>query len=54
MDFTFELKVRISGEATEDEMIEFIKYSLGIGSTSMDNPFISEEDAAAIEDVEIL
>jgi hypothetical protein len=54
MEFTFELTVKISGEATEDETIEFIKYSLGIGSTTMDNPFISEEDAAKIEDVEIL
>lgn len=53
-NYSFRLDVSTTGEHTEEELIEFIKYSVGCGgSLSMDSPFIDEDGSADVVDVSI-
>jgi hypothetical protein len=51
--FEFNVKVEISGEATEQEVRDFIQFELGTGSISNDNPLIDEDSDAEITFVEV-
>ena len=47
-----QLKVIGNGNHTEEELKEFIMFSLGIGNCSQKNPFVDESGEAEIIDVE--
>ena len=48
-NLTLKIDVSFSGEATEKDVIEYIKYEIGYGSSiSIDNPFINEDYDAEI------
>ena len=46
---SFKIDVSFNGEASEQDVIEYIKYQIGYsGSISMNNPFINEDYKAEI------
>ena len=46
---SFKIDVSFSGEASEQDVIEYIKYQIGYsGSCSMNNPFLNEDYKAEI------
>lgn len=54
MTYEFKIKVTVSGNATEQEVKDFIAFEVGAhGSISQQNPFIDEDGTAEIEDVDI-
>lgn len=57
MNYTLRIEVEVIGEATEQDVLDFIKYELGYGAgMKLDNPFIDEDDDASLEitDVDII
>ena len=48
-NMSFKIDVSFSGEASEQDVIEYIKYQIGYsGGCSMNNPFLNEDDKAEI------
>jgi len=45
MDYEFIMTVRVSGDATEQEVIDFMRYECGdSGQIDISNPFTNEDD----------
>lgn len=53
MENTFQLTIRTSGNFSESDLIDYIKFQLGGGGLSQDNAFVSEDSDAEINDVEV-
>lgn len=50
---TVEVSLRIKGEATEDQVAEWLEYEIGGGTISMANPLVRGEVDASFRDVEV-
>lgn len=50
-----EIRIKVSafGSYTEDELKDYIIFSLGFGSIDPENPFIDEDSDAVISDIDI-
>ncbi|WP_157499532.1 hypothetical protein [Flavobacterium commune] len=52
--FTFEITVNTTGtNFTEEQLKDFIRFQIGFGGLSQNNPFVDEESTSEIIDVEI-
>ncbi len=52
METTFTVTILATGEHSKAELQDFIRFSLGFGGCSQENPFIRELDGAEIINVE--
>lgn len=52
MEFT--INVQVSGDYTEEDVMEYLLFCMGFGSCSQNNPFIDEDCDAEISDVEFI
>jgi hypothetical protein len=54
MEYTFTVTIKVEGEATYQEVKDFIEFELGACcSISQDNPFLDEEKGAELSDVDV-
>jgi hypothetical protein len=54
MEYTFTVTVKVEGEATYQEVKDFIEFEIGACySISHDNPFIDEDKGAELADVDV-
>jgi hypothetical protein len=52
MEFT--INVQVSGDYTEEDLKQYLLFSMGFGSCPQDNPFIDEDSDAEVSDVEFV
>jgi len=53
MHTEFKIIIDASGDYTESELSEYVIFSLGFGSCSQDNPFISEDSNVEIKSIDL-
>jgi len=54
MSYEFTINVHVSGDYTEEELKEYLLFSMGFGSCPQDNPFIDEDSDADLYGVDFL
>lgn len=52
MEFT--INVQASGDHTEEELKQYLLFSMGFGCCPQDNPFIDEDSDSEVSDVEFV
>lgn len=52
MEFT--INIEVSGDYTEQDLKDYLRFCLGFGSISQDNPFINEGSDVEITDIELI
>jgi len=51
MEFT--INIQATGDYTEEDLKQYLLFTIGFGSCPQDNPFINEDCDADITDVEL-
>jgi len=54
MSHEFTINVQVSGDYTEEDLKQYLLFSMGFGSCPQDNPFIDEDSDAEVSDVEFI